>query len=109
MVIAPGFHLLPFRTEKLSPVAPMVLSTRRESRSPPFFQIRDSYQSNHLMGVSFLCVSGRGLRIYFSEVGKLVGGVRVYGQETVSFHSSLLFIRFLLFLRPTIKSQSHCL
>ena len=37
MVIAPGFHLLPFRTEKLSPVAPMVLSTRRESRSPPFF------------------------------------------------------------------------
>ena len=24
-VIAPGFHLFPFRTEKLSPVAPMVL------------------------------------------------------------------------------------
>ena len=40
MVIAPGFHLLPFRTEKLSPVAPMVLSTRRESRSPPFFNKR---------------------------------------------------------------------
>ena len=36
MVTAPGFHLLPSRTEKLSPVAPMVLSTRRESRSPPF-------------------------------------------------------------------------
>ena len=28
MVIAPGFHLFPFRTEKLSPVAPMVLHTR---------------------------------------------------------------------------------
>ena len=25
VVIAPGFHLFPFRTEKLSPVAPMVL------------------------------------------------------------------------------------
>ena len=91
MVIAPGFHLLPFRTEKLSPVAPMVLSTRRESRSPPFFNKRLLSEQN-LMGVSFLCVSGRGLRIYFSEKGKLVGGVWVYGQETVSFHSSLLFI-----------------
>ena len=27
-VIAPGFHLFPFRTEKLSPSAPMVLQTR---------------------------------------------------------------------------------
>ena len=92
MVIAPGFHLLPFRTEKLSPVAPMVLSTRRESRSPPFLNKRDSYQSNHLMGFSFLCLRQKGSQIYFSEKGKLVGGVWVYGQETVSFHSSLLFI-----------------
>ena len=28
MVIATGFHLFPFRTEKLSPTAPMVLHTR---------------------------------------------------------------------------------
>ena len=28
VVIAPGFHLFPFRTEKLSPVTPMVLHTR---------------------------------------------------------------------------------
>ena len=34
--MAPGFHLFPFRTEKLSPVTPMVLP-RWESRSPPFF------------------------------------------------------------------------
>ena len=27
-VIAPGFHLFPFRTEQLSPCAPMVLHTR---------------------------------------------------------------------------------
>ena len=36
VVIASGFHLFPFRTEKLSPSTPMVLR-KRESRSPPFF------------------------------------------------------------------------
>ena len=36
VVIATGFHLFPFRTEKLSPSAPMVLR-KRESRSPPTF------------------------------------------------------------------------
>ena len=35
VAIASGFHLFPFRTEKLSPTAPMVLP-RWESRSPPF-------------------------------------------------------------------------
>ena len=33
-VIARGIHLYPFRTEKLSHAAPMVLR-KRESRSPP--------------------------------------------------------------------------
>ena len=32
-----GSHLFPSRTEQLSPAAPMVLSARRESRSPPLF------------------------------------------------------------------------
>ena len=36
VVIALVFHLFPFRTEKLSPTAPMVLR-KRESRSPPSF------------------------------------------------------------------------
>ena len=39
--IAAGFHLFPFRTEKLSPPAPMVLPARRESRSPPSFFERE--------------------------------------------------------------------
>ena len=34
VAIATGFHLFPFRTEKLSPSAPMVLR-KWESRSPP--------------------------------------------------------------------------
>ncbi|WP_347720184.1 hypothetical protein, partial [uncultured Alloprevotella sp.] len=46
------------------------------------FLIRDSYQSNHLMGVSFLCVSGRGLQIYFSEKGKLVGFICEWQEES---------------------------
>ena len=36
MVIVSGVHLFPFRTEKLSPTAPMVLP-RWESRSLPFY------------------------------------------------------------------------
>ena len=35
VAIAAGFHLFPFRTEKLSPFTPMVLR-KWESRSPPF-------------------------------------------------------------------------
>ena len=37
VAIASGFHLFPFRTEKLSPTAPMVLP-RWESRSLPFLK-----------------------------------------------------------------------
>jgi hypothetical protein len=37
VAIAMGFHLFPYRTEKLSPLAPMVLHTTRESRSLPVF------------------------------------------------------------------------
>ena len=32
VVVALGIHLFPFRTEKLSPMAPMVLHTKWESR-----------------------------------------------------------------------------
>ena len=35
VAMVPGFHLFPFRTEKLSPTAPMVLPYRWESRSSP--------------------------------------------------------------------------
>ena len=35
VTIAQGIHLFPFRTEKLSPAAPMVLPNRWESRSSP--------------------------------------------------------------------------
>nr|ADI20277.1 hypothetical protein [uncultured Sphingobacterium sp. EB080_L08E11] len=42
-------HLFPFRTEKLSTLAPMVLGFR-ESRSPPFFR-----PNLVLLGWVFLC------------------------------------------------------
>ena len=38
VVIVAGFHLFPFRTEKLSPPAPMVLHTRGRVGSRRFFR-----------------------------------------------------------------------
>ena len=45
VVIVAGFHLFPFRTEKLSPPAPMVLHTRGRVGSRRFF-IRKPFESN---------------------------------------------------------------
>ena len=53
VVIAVGFHLFPFRTEKLSPTAPMVLR-KRESRSPPSYFKRKPFQQDCWEGFSFL-------------------------------------------------------
>ena len=41
VVIAPGIHLYPSRTEKLSPVTPMVLR-KWESRQPPLKRSLDN-------------------------------------------------------------------
>ena len=38
VAIVAGFHLFPFRTEKLSPPAPMVLHTRGRVGSRRFFR-----------------------------------------------------------------------
>ena len=51
MTIALGFHLFPFRTEKLSPVTPMVLRNSGRVGSRRFFQASDSALSRRL----FLC------------------------------------------------------
>ena len=50
VAIAPVSHLFPFRTEKLSPDAPMVLPNPRESRSPPFLWIVRSRPSHRPSG-----------------------------------------------------------
>ena len=42
VVIAVGFHLFPFRTEKLSPLAPMVLQCNAGEQDAAFFQIHES-------------------------------------------------------------------
>ena len=59
VAIALVFHLFPFRTEKLSPTAPMVLR-KRESRSPPSFP-KVRVPSPVIRGRdAFLACSGRG-------------------------------------------------
>ena len=54
VVTAPGFHLFPFRTEKLSPTAPMVLHTRGRVGRRHFFE--SSSLATMLMR-SFFCAS----------------------------------------------------
>jgi hypothetical protein len=56
-------HLFPFRTEKLSTLAPMVLGFR-ESRSPPFFR-----PNLVLLGWVFLCAKNSDNKLRFSVVG----------------------------------------
>ena len=48
VVIVSGFHLFPFRTEKLSPSAPMVLHTRGRVGSRRFFKKREGLVSEML-------------------------------------------------------------
>ena len=45
VVIVAGFHLFPFRTEKLSPPAPMVLHTRGRVGSRRFSE-REAFERN---------------------------------------------------------------
>ena len=64
VAIALVFHLFPFRTEKLSPTAPMVLR-KRESRSPPSFP-KVRVPSPVIRGRdAFLACSGRDGRSSF--------------------------------------------
>ena len=51
VAIVAGFHLFPFRTEKLSPFTPMVLR-KWESRSLPFSERASGYESEALFFVS---------------------------------------------------------
>ena len=56
VVIVAGFHLFPFRTEKLSPPAPMVLHTRGRVGSRRF--LKKPFESN--LGGLFLLHGGQG-------------------------------------------------
>ena len=48
VVIVSGFHLFPFRTEKLSPSAPMVLHTRGRVGSRRFSRRRDLVRNSRV-------------------------------------------------------------
>ena len=82
VVIVSGFHLFPFRTEKLSPSAPMVLHTRGRVGSRRFSRRRDPVRNSR---VSLL------LFIFFGQ-GCLQGGL------VLGFLAWLAFLVFLVFL-----------
>ena len=54
VTIAPGFHLFPFRTEKLSPVTPMVLRNSGRVGSRRFSRASDSALNRRLFYLPFL-------------------------------------------------------
>ena len=71
---ARGIHLFPFRTEKLSPVAPMVLR-KRESRESPPNEESYSNESDSLFlcyredsGYSIYSAYSGGGEIFYSEI-----------------------------------------
>ena len=70
VAIVAGFHLFPFRTEKLSPPAPMVLHTRGRVGSCRFF--RRELSSTEL-GSLFFCYA-RYLVLNCKGVGDDVSG-----------------------------------
>ena len=58
-VIASGFHLFPFRTEQLSPPAPMVLRiSGRVGRCHFFYRVSVLYDRDVVRDTAFLCVRG---------------------------------------------------
>ena len=61
VVIAPGFHLFPSRTEKLSPDAPMVLHTRGRVGRRHFFE--SSSLATMLMRNSFFVRASSGVGV----------------------------------------------
>ena len=75
VVIVSGFHLFPFRTEKLSPSAPMVLHTRGRVGSRRFSRRRDLAKNSR---VSLL------LFIFFGQ-GCLQGGLGFGLSSQASF------------------------
>ena len=65
VVIVSGFHLFPFRTEKLSPSAPMVLHTRGRVGSRRFSRRRDPARNSRVSLLLFI----------FFGAGMLAGGL----------------------------------
>ena len=93
VVIASGFHLFPFRTEKLSPTAPMVLR-KRESRSPPsYFQV-EALPARLLGGlfVSFCRVNAALFRRANAASFRRVGGALPLQSQRRYVASAMLFV-----------------
>ena len=89
--IAPGFHLFPSRTEKLSPAAPMVLRHSGRVGRRLFFERQSP---------ALPVVVGRG--IAFSDAPP---AARSSYYDVSSFHASSLFSQS--FLSPVLPGGKH--
>ena len=59
VAIVPGFHLFPFRTEKLSPAAPMVLRNSGRVGSCRFLRVKNPLLSQLKRGFLFSFVANK--------------------------------------------------
>ena len=121
VVIAAGFHLFPFRTEKLSPTAPMVLR-KRESRSPPsYFQV-EALPARLLGGlfVSFCRVNaalfcrGSGFVLYHANAALFPRAVALFRRVGGALHftvtsSCSLYVRHERYLMGGLIPSSNIL
>ena len=96
VVIVSGFHLFPFRTEKLSPSAPMVLHTRGRVGSRRFSRRRDPVRNSR---VSLL------LFIFFGQ-GCLQGGLGFGLSSLTSLSSFSRYSSLSRYSSPSSPSRS---
>ena len=98
VVIVSGFHLFPFRTEKLSPSAPMVLHTRGRVGSRRFSRRRDPVRNSRVSLLLFI----------FFGAGMLAGGGLVLGflawlaflalLDNLAYIAYIAYIVYIVFL-----------
>ena len=92
VVIVSGFHLFPFRTEKLSPSAPMVLHTRGRVGSRRFSRRRDPVRNSRVSLFLFIffgqgCLQGLFAFVYILLAGMLAGGASLTSLSSLSSFS----------------------
>ena len=96
VVIVSGFHLFPFRTEKLSPSAPMVLHTRGRVGSRRFSRRRDPVRNSRVSLLLFILFGARML------AGGLVLGflARLVFLDTLALLDNLALLAYLVLGNP---------
>ena len=118
VVIAAGFHLFPFRTEKLSPPAPMVLHTRGRvgrrlfNRKPRIVFIRFGASSSAMRKIQIRNTRDLSRTICNTVKRHLRRIVGLYIYRATSAHWNLLIcrqglLRLILYKKSPVSNMSY--